>query len=196
MARPREFDEDEAIRGAMSVFWQLGYDGASMPDLLAGMNLTRGSLYKAFNDKKSLFLIALKRYEREAVGPAVTLLTDTSIKDGTQRIAALFETILDAVRQGDRRGCMLCSAAAGPAAYDDDIAHDVHQLISQMQQAFTRSLEASPAHHHLTATEREHLAASLTTQYAGLRTLARSRTPLSMLAQSVAGLSAQLRSGQ
>ena len=45
------------------VFWQKGYEDASLPDLLEGMGLTRGSLYKAFKDKKSLFLKVLERYD-------------------------------------------------------------------------------------------------------------------------------------
>ena len=52
MARPREFDEAEVIRLAADVFWQKGYQDAALPDLLAGMKLTRGSLYKAFGEKK------------------------------------------------------------------------------------------------------------------------------------------------
>lgn len=39
----------------MQVFWTHGYEGAPLRDLLDGMGLTRGSLYKAFTDKKTLF---------------------------------------------------------------------------------------------------------------------------------------------
>jgi TetR/AcrR family transcriptional repressor of nem operon len=48
MARPREFDIDEALERAMNVFWSKGYEGASLQDLLDAMNIARGSLYKAF----------------------------------------------------------------------------------------------------------------------------------------------------
>jgi hypothetical protein len=47
-------------------FWEHGYEGASRPYLLIGMHLTLGSLYKSFNDKKSLFLTVLNRYEDSA----------------------------------------------------------------------------------------------------------------------------------
>ncbi|NJM33970.1 MAG: hypothetical protein HC850_03830 [Rhodomicrobium sp.] len=58
MARPREFDTDEAIEKAMQVFWEKGH-GAALPDLLGGMEIARGSFYKAFSDKKSVYLMAL-----------------------------------------------------------------------------------------------------------------------------------------
>ena len=83
MARPRAFNTDQAIDKAMQVFWTHGYEGASLPDLLDGMGLTRGSLYKAFTDKKTLFLKVLDHYENEAVKAAVDLLTDATIPNGT-----------------------------------------------------------------------------------------------------------------
>ncbi len=62
MARPREFDTDEALNAAMLAFWERGYEATSTQDLLDAMGLSKGSLYKAFGDKHSLFLIALQNY--------------------------------------------------------------------------------------------------------------------------------------
>lgn len=62
MARPREFDMQEAVNAAMSAFWECGYEGTSTQDLLDAMGLTKGSLYKAFGDKHSLFLMCLQDY--------------------------------------------------------------------------------------------------------------------------------------
>jgi AcrR family transcriptional regulator len=59
--RPREFDVEGALEKAIDVFRQRGYDGTSMTDLLDGMALSRGSLYKAFKDKRSVFLAAYER---------------------------------------------------------------------------------------------------------------------------------------
>lgn len=50
MARPREFDPNEAIERAMDVFWRWGY-GAALPSLLDGMKIARGSFYKAFGER-------------------------------------------------------------------------------------------------------------------------------------------------
>ena len=62
MARPSEFDRDEAIASAIKVFARHGFEAASTSDLLEGMGIGRQSLYGAFGDKRGLFLEALRRY--------------------------------------------------------------------------------------------------------------------------------------
>lgn len=191
MARPREFDPDKALEQAMDVFWQHGYEGASLPDLLSGMGLTRGSLYKAFKDKRSLFLLVLNRYEQIAVAQAVALLGDDSIPDGADRIDALFASITDAVEAGDKRGCLLCSAAAGPSSYDPDIAAAVKQALQQMHDGFSTALAASD----IPPEEQPALADLLVTQYVGLRIMARSVDRLDVLSRAGAAVAGLLRRG-
>ncbi|MGV0800422.1 helix-turn-helix domain-containing protein, partial [Mycolicibacterium elephantis] len=53
--RPRTFDRTEALEHAMEVFWQHGYEGASMSDLTASMGINSPSLYAAFGSKEQLF---------------------------------------------------------------------------------------------------------------------------------------------
>src|SRR5262245_22363202 len=65
--RPRSFDVDAAVERAMNVFWSRGYHATALPDLLRATRLSRGSLYAAFGDKHSLFLLALDRYIADAL---------------------------------------------------------------------------------------------------------------------------------
>ncbi|NRR29861.1 TetR/AcrR family transcriptional regulator [Oxalobacteraceae bacterium] len=60
--RPRTFDEDAALERAMDVFWEKGYEGASLPELTEAMGMNRPSLYSVFGNKEALFLKALERY--------------------------------------------------------------------------------------------------------------------------------------
>lgn len=173
MARPREFDPDKALGDAMNVFWQHGYDAASLPTLLDGMGMTRGSLYKAFVDKKSLFLHVLERYEEEAVKPAVILLT-SGPADGLERISNLFTNVVNAAKNGDMRGCLLCSAAAGPAAFDTEISELIHLKLKKMEEAFLVAVSQSSALANMTNTEHRNAAALLLSLYVGLRILVRS----------------------
>jgi AcrR family transcriptional regulator len=65
MARPREFDEDEVLQAALRLFWEKGYEGTSLDDLMTAMRLTKSSLYKAFGSKEALFWRVVERYQRD-----------------------------------------------------------------------------------------------------------------------------------
>jgi len=47
----------------MHLFWERGYEPASMADLLEAMGIRSPSLYAAFGDKARLFLQAVDRYQ-------------------------------------------------------------------------------------------------------------------------------------
>ena len=182
MARPREFDTDETLARAMDVFWEAGYAEAKLPDLLAGMNLSRGSLYKAFKDKKSLFLLVLDQYDEQAVSAAITLLTE-SRRDGWERVFSIFEMIEKAVDGGDRRGCLLCSAIAGPASYDGGIAAFANKSLDRMRVAFEQAItdSANPR-------DAANLAHFLVTQYVGLRIMSRTSVSPALIKKNVKAL--------
>ena len=62
MARPRQFDEQDAVTRATGLFWRRGYNATSVRDLGAELELTPSSLYRTFTDKHTLFLRALDHY--------------------------------------------------------------------------------------------------------------------------------------
>jgi AcrR family transcriptional regulator len=62
--RPREFDMDKALDGALRVFWLKGYDGASLTDLTKAMGINRPSMYAAFGNKEQLYCKTLDRYSK------------------------------------------------------------------------------------------------------------------------------------
>src|SRR6476660_5280642 len=62
MARPREFDADTALDGAIGVFREHGFEGASAEMLVNAMGIGRQSLYDTFGDKWQLYRSAVRRY--------------------------------------------------------------------------------------------------------------------------------------
>jgi AcrR family transcriptional regulator len=63
MGRPREFDVDAALDRATELFWQRGYEGTSVQDLVDTLGINRASLYATFGDKAQLFDSVLERYQ-------------------------------------------------------------------------------------------------------------------------------------
>ncbi|WP_333601436.1 TetR/AcrR family transcriptional regulator [Flavobacterium sp.] len=62
MARSVEFNECEIIEKAMNVFWEKGYHGTSMQDLVDAMQINRSSLYNTIGDKHALFIKCVTSY--------------------------------------------------------------------------------------------------------------------------------------
>jgi AcrR family transcriptional regulator len=62
MGRPRAFCEMSALDTAMRVFWEKGYEGATLDDLTRAMGINRSSLYATFGDKEKLFRQVIVRY--------------------------------------------------------------------------------------------------------------------------------------
>ncbi|NRQ34006.1 TetR/AcrR family transcriptional regulator [Nonomuraea sp. NN258] len=108
--RPRSFDDDQVVQGALEIFWRRGFAATSLRDLKGELGVLPGSLYAAYGDKHTLFLRALARYvdaaqeqatEVAAAGPPVL-----------PRIRELLLSVLDAARSTPGRGCMLGNTAA------------------------------------------------------------------------------------
>jgi AcrR family transcriptional regulator len=63
--RPRQFDKSEAIRQALNLFWERGYEGVTTAELTRAMGLHSPSLYLAFGDKAGVFRAAIELYALE-----------------------------------------------------------------------------------------------------------------------------------
>jgi AcrR family transcriptional regulator len=67
MARPKEFDQQKALRKAIRLFSQQAFAATSTDELMCVMDVGRGSMYDTFGDKRALFLKALEMYVTESV---------------------------------------------------------------------------------------------------------------------------------
>jgi TetR/AcrR family transcriptional regulator, transcriptional repressor for nem operon len=119
MARPREFDIDEALDAAMGAFWGRGYEATSLNDLMQAMGLQKGSIYKAFGDKHALFLSALQRYlDQMYEAQRETLATANSPRAALQ---AWLDRLIEAApaEGGSCRGCLAVNTLVELGPHDE-----------------------------------------------------------------------------
>ena len=107
--RPRSFDRDAALCAAMNVFWQKGYEAASISDLTEAMGINPPSLYSAFGDKEHLFLEAIERYQ-EQMGESCPYEQVPTAKGAIEHLLTYAATEL--AGSDHPRGCMMVMAAA------------------------------------------------------------------------------------
>ncbi|MCZ0991095.1 TetR family transcriptional regulator [Streptomyces diastatochromogenes] len=150
MARPRQFDEEEAVRAARDQFWAVGYHGTSIDDLSAATGLGRGSLYAAFGGKRALFLRALDSYDSDALGawrtalggpgPALPLL-ERHVRDVAE----------DITRDVERRGCMMARSAAELSSVDEGVAERTAAVVRGLHSALRGCIVRAQAEGSLAA---------------------------------------------
>jgi AcrR family transcriptional regulator len=104
--RPLSFDRDAALENAMHVFWEHGYEAASVSDLTQAMGITPPSLYAAFGDKEKLFLEAIERYACGAgSGSEKALDREPTARGAIERM--LEEAAVELTRPSHPSGCMV-----------------------------------------------------------------------------------------
>lgn len=134
--RPREFEIDSALDAAITVFTERGYHGTSITDLKAAMGLTAGSIYKAFKDKKAIFLAAFDRYKQVRAALLAEKLAGAST--GREQVQAILQFYAEAAcGETGRRGCLAIGAAVELALFDADVAERVSRshaaLLAQIE---------------------------------------------------------------
>ena len=142
--RPREFDRDKALRAALCVFWERGYQGASISALTAAMGIGGPSLYAAFGSKAKLFQEAADLYVAEEAGEPTRLLAagDTaraSVEAMLRSNADLF------TRDGEPTGCMLTRSASTCPGDDPEIQDYLDASIEERLRAVEVRLERGAA---------------------------------------------------
>jgi AcrR family transcriptional regulator len=82
--RPRAFDETTVLDRAAEVFWQHGYEGASLSALTGAMGINRPSLYSTFGSKEELFERAFARYHEKTLATARAALARPRAADAIE----------------------------------------------------------------------------------------------------------------
>jgi TetR/AcrR family transcriptional repressor of nem operon len=136
--RPREFDTGLALDNAMRVFREKGFHAASVSDLSQAMNLTAGSIYKAFTDKRTLFLNVFERYT--SLRNAQLRQQIEGLTTGRERIAEVLRFYLKSSHEIEgRRGCLVVTGTVELLTFDEEVAALVRQAITR-NKAFLTSL--------------------------------------------------------
>lgn len=118
---------DRLIESALYLFWERGFAGTSMADLLAHADVNSGSFYHFFESKEALLRAVLETY-LQALRPMIVDPAFARSREPVARIFAILEGYRGRILQTDcRYGCPL-----GRLALEIDPENrPAHQLIAQ-----------------------------------------------------------------
>ncbi len=173
MAGKKAFQPEQVLDKAVDLFWQQGYEGTSIEELLACMGLGRGSLYDTFGDKHALYLAALKRYLAKNQVQFAALQQQTGpLSERLERF--FYDCIEHLLSDPARRGCFLVNATVEMAPQDSAVNALVQAALQASKQGFYRLLIQAQVDGELSWTHDPHqLAHFLVGTLFSIRVLAR-----------------------
>lgn len=139
LGRPQQFDEGKVLSSAMNTFWALGYESASLQDLLEATGLSKSSLYQAFGDKEALFLTCLEKYRLDM---KEQLLTQLSLsKSGLGFIEQVLLSSAEEAGLPHPRGCLVMNTAAEIGLGNSKISKEVEKGVQTFKEVFQTALQ-------------------------------------------------------
>ncbi len=135
--REREFNPDQALERAVSVFWDKGYFDTSMDDLVNAMGVARYGVYNTWGSKRELFIAALQKFGEinEKKYHAMLHRDDASLPE----IRQFFEAVKNIPVEASR-GCMACNTATEVAPHDEEIAQACRQVFERLTSSLKKAL--------------------------------------------------------
>ncbi len=172
MARPKEFDQEKALRRAIVAFSQKGFAATSTDDLMQAMDIGRQSMYGTFGDKRALFLKALQVYSRENTAAMIAEL---------QKPGPPLVNVRNALAQFAKRkdlssadGCMGINTICEFGLQDHEILQAMRGAAMELRRALLTALRRAQMEGELSVdTEIEALAEFFEVTLAGIRIAAK-----------------------
>jgi TetR/AcrR family transcriptional regulator, transcriptional repressor for nem operon len=135
MPKTKQFDEAEVLQKARDVFWEKGYNGTSMDELVQATGLSRSSIYDTFGDKHGLYLRSLEQYRQEEL----RRVNNSFPRNTTARkkIELFFRKNADDILQDkQRRGCFILNSTTELANMDSATKNLVGDNMDRMEELF------------------------------------------------------------
>ncbi len=136
----KQFDRDEALKEAMQLFWNQGYESTGVADLLSHMAIGRQSMYDTFGSKRELFLESLRAYFAGQRDWFAGLLGGSGT--AIENLQAVFESRVQMVTKAGPCGCMLGNTAAELGAHDSEIAEIVRSFFGELRGIIATTLRS------------------------------------------------------
>lgn len=145
MARMQEFDTARALADARQVFWDKGFEAASITDLEAATGLSRSSIYNGFGSKRGLFGAVIEDYMDIVLRPRLAVLHQPAQQNGGigPYLQSLATALARSVKQESNRGCLLLNTTAGIAGNDETLRALIDEYQIELRNGVAQALRVA-----------------------------------------------------
>jgi TetR/AcrR family transcriptional regulator, transcriptional repressor for nem operon len=134
-----QFDREFVIDKTIELFWQHGYNGSSMLQVVKATGLKPGSIYLAFGNKEGLFREALEAYSKKSL-EKMTYIMDNANSIG-EGICNLFENLIEDSTKENYNSCLLMKAQLEFGSNDDKLENLTGGYLKDVELFFRLYLE-------------------------------------------------------
>ena len=137
MGRHKSYDRAEVLERALKLFWEKGYEGAHLQELVEVTGLNRFSLYKEFGSKEGLFNEALEKYSREMESLAESLIREPR---GLDNIRQYYQ---DVIKYPWHQGCFAINALTHHPAVPKQNREQLFKFFRYLETLMYKNLKAA-----------------------------------------------------
>ncbi len=167
--RPLAFDPDIALDQAMHLFWERGYEGTSLQDLLRATHLSKSSLYQRFGSKHALLLETIRRYRDE-----ISSRMDAALAASPTGRAFIEDVFSEFTGGAAENGCFVLNCASEFAQRDSEVAELVTGGLAQFEAIFEAAVRRAQQEGDIgQGRDAKALARYLVSSRSGLKTMAK-----------------------
>ncbi len=141
MPRSKKYNKKAILAAATELFWQRGYDGTSMNDLVKYSGLNRHSMYNEFGDKERLFLSCIDYYVIEDSKEVISILKREPI--GLKNIEDFIDNRVRYAVSDDCQGCLLINTVTEKEIVSDKINNKVSAILRSQEELIHLCLKAA-----------------------------------------------------
>lgn len=144
--RTKEEKKAELLYAGLEAFYQKGYNGTGVKELVESANVPKGSFYNYFKNKEHFAIESMKYFTEKELAFSERYLTDTSYPP-LERIKRLFDAKIDFFtrKREFTLGCFLSNMTLEMADVNPNIANAASSSFEQENQPIMRCLEEARA---------------------------------------------------
>ncbi len=140
MGRSISFDPQEKLHIAMKLFWENGYEGTSMQQLVEALGINRFSLYNCYGGKEALFQLALDHYSQTVIRRLIDpLIQENADITGLIGYLQLLQSAM--ASKGGRWGCFVQNAGIERGLHDKRTQQRVDEWYLQLESLIRNALQ-------------------------------------------------------